>query len=65
MLKRADLVTNNKEIKPAEEIPQDPQTQKLGLSSPHLSVHDFELMRTLGTGELMIIVEAEKMPLHS
>ncbi|KPI42618.1 cAMP-dependent protein kinase catalytic subunit PRKX [Cyphellophora attinorum] len=49
LLKKAEHVAS-KEVTPAEEIPKDPQTQKLGVSSPHLSIHDFELMRTLGTG---------------
>lgn len=50
VLKNADSV-QNKEIVPAEEIPKDPDFAKLGVSSQHLTVHDFELMRTLGTGE--------------
>jgi protein kinase A len=49
LLKKAEHVAS-KEVTPAEEIPKDPQTQKLGVSSPHLSIHDFDLMRTLGTG---------------
>lgn len=50
MVKNAETV-QNKEIVPAEEIPSDPDFRKLGTSSQHLSVHDFDLMRTLGTGE--------------
>ena len=50
MLKHAENV-QNKEIIPAEQIPKDPDFKKLGASSQHLTVDDFELMRTLGTGE--------------
>jgi len=35
---------------PPEEVQQDPRNKDLGRSSRALSVHDFELVRTLGTG---------------
>jgi hypothetical protein len=35
---------------PPEEIQQDPRNKELGGASTGLSVHDFELVRTLGTG---------------
>ena len=35
---------------PPDEIAQDPRNKELGRSSRSLSVHDFELVRTLGTG---------------
>ena len=50
MLKRAEHVAS-KEVAEPDQIPRDPENQKLGVSSPHLSIHDFDLMRTLGTGE--------------
>lgn len=34
-----------------EEVQQDPRNKDLGRSSRGLSVDDFELVRTLGTGE--------------
>ena len=49
ILKHAEAV-ENKEVLPQEQIAQDPVNKKLGQSSNHLTVHDFELMRTLGTG---------------
>ena len=36
---------------PPEEVQQDPRNKELGRSSSGLSVDDFELVRTLGTGE--------------
>ena len=33
-----------------DEIAQDPRNKELGASSKGLSVRDFELVRTLGTG---------------
>lgn len=50
VLKHAENV-QNKEIIPAEHIPKDPDFRKLGASSQYLTVNDFDLMRTLGTGE--------------
>jgi protein kinase A len=35
---------------PPEEVQQAPRNKELGRSSRALSVHDFELVRTLGTG---------------
>jgi protein kinase A len=35
---------------PPSEVQQDPRNKELGRSSKGLSVHDFELVRTLGTG---------------
>jgi hypothetical protein len=35
---------------PPEEVQQDPRNKELGKSSKALSVDDFELVRTLGTG---------------
>jgi protein kinase A len=35
---------------PPEEVQQDPRNKELGRSSRALSVNDFELVRTLGTG---------------
>jgi protein kinase A len=35
---------------PPDEIAQDPRNKELGGSSKGLSVRDFELVRTLGTG---------------
>ena len=40
----------NREVLPQEQIAMDPVNKKLGQSSQHLTIHDFELMRTLGTG---------------
>lgn len=48
ILKHAD--SKNKEVLSPDQITQDPEHKKLGLSSDHLKVTDFELMRTLGTG---------------
>ena len=38
------------ETLPPEEVLQAPRNKELGRSSRALSVHDFELVRTLGTG---------------
>lgn len=62
MLKNAENV-QNKEIVPAEEIPHDPDFKKLGVSSQHLTVHDFDLMRTLGTGQYSTSVARVYKPL--
>ena len=35
---------------PPEEVQQDPRNKELGKSSRGLSVEDFDLVRTLGTG---------------
>ncbi len=35
---------------PPEEVQQHPRNKDLGRSSRALSIHDFELVRTLGTG---------------
>jgi protein kinase A len=35
---------------PPEEVSQAPRNKELGRSSRALTVHDFELVRTLGTG---------------
>jgi protein kinase A len=35
---------------PPEEVAENPRNKELGRSSRALSVHDFELVRTLGTG---------------
>lgn len=42
------------EIVPAEHIPEDPARKQLGFSSQKLRVEDFELMKTLGTGMLVL-----------
>jgi hypothetical protein len=49
VLKHAEV--NSREVLPPEEISKDPENKQLGVSSSHLKVSDFELMRTLGTGE--------------
>ena len=49
ILKHVEAV-ENKEVLPQEQIALDPANKKLGHSSPHLRLSDFELMRTLGTG---------------
>jgi protein kinase A len=36
---------------PPDEVQQDPRNKELGRSSSGLSLEDFELVRTLGTGE--------------
>ena len=41
---------------PPEEITQDSRNKELGGSSRGLSVHDFELVRTLGTGACCLLV---------
>lgn len=41
---------------PPEEVQQDPRNKELGKSSRGLSVEDFELVRTLGTGACCVIV---------
>jgi protein kinase A len=40
---------------PPEEVQQDPRNKELGRSSRGLSVKDFELVRTLGTGAFCFI----------
>ena len=40
---------------PPEEVQQDPRNKELGRSSRGLSVRDFELVRTLGTGMFAMI----------
>lgn len=40
------------QISPPGEIQQNPRNEGLGASSRNLSVRDFELVRTLGTGTL-------------
>jgi hypothetical protein len=49
ILKHVEAV-EKKEVLPQEQISLDPGHKKLGRSSQHLRVSDFELMRTLGTG---------------
>ena len=39
---------------PPEEVQQDPRNKELGRSSKGLSVEDFELVRTLGTGACLL-----------
>ena len=41
---------------PAQEILERSNQQELGASSKNLSVADFELIRTLGTGMLVIFI---------
>ncbi|KAI1626747.1 non-specific serine/threonine protein kinase [Exophiala viscosa] len=41
---------SEREVMPPEQVSQDPAKKQLGQPSRHLSVRDFELMRTLGTG---------------
>jgi hypothetical protein len=41
---------------PAQEILQRSDQQELGASSKNLSLDDFELIRTLGTGMLVIFI---------
>lgn len=38
-------------VLPPDEIQQNPRNKELGASSRTLSVRDFELVRTLGTGK--------------
>lgn len=51
VIKHIDAV-RQKEVLAAEQISEDPVNKQLGLSSQHLRLTDFELMRTLGTGTL-------------
>jgi hypothetical protein len=55
ILKHAEAV-QNKEVLPHDQIAADPVNKKLGTSSQHLKVEDFELMRTLGTGMISGLV---------
>ncbi len=41
---------------PPEEIQEDPRNKHLGQSSRGLGVHDFDLIRTLGTGACLFPV---------
>ena len=47
-------VAVGREVLPAEQIAKDKEISKLGCSSHSLRVEDFELMKTLGTGELVV-----------
>lgn len=42
--------SSDQKVLPPEKIQQDPRNKELGCSSKALSVRDFELVRTLGTG---------------
>ncbi len=43
-----------REIVPAEQIPHDSKRKQLGFSSQKLHIEDFELMKTLGTGTVLL-----------
>lgn len=43
-------------ILPPEEIQQNPRNKELGGTSRSLSARDFDLIRTLGTGETSTII---------
>ena len=45
-------VQQNSLILPPEEDAEHPKNKKLGASSQQLRIEDFELMKTLGTGQL-------------
>lgn len=42
----------NSEVLAPEEVAEDPANKKLGASSQQLRLDDFELMKTLGTGQI-------------
>lgn len=43
---------------PPAEIQQNPRNKALGGSSRSLGVRDFELVRTLGTGALLLAIDS-------
>ena len=47
--------SSEQSVLPPDEIQQDPRNKELGGSSKGLSVRDFELVRTLGTGAFRAI----------
>ncbi len=54
-----EFIAAFKEIKtplPPDEVAQSPENKKLGKQSKTLSVKDFELVRTLGTGTVITII---------
>jgi protein kinase A len=46
--------SDQQHVLPPEEVLQDPRNKDLGHSSKSLSVRDFELVRTLGTGACVL-----------
>jgi hypothetical protein len=46
--------SDQQHVLPPDEVLQDPRNMDLGHSSKSLSVRDFELVRTLGTGACLL-----------
>jgi protein kinase A len=55
---------DEQKVLPPEQIQQDPRNKELGGSSKYLSVRDFELVRTLGTGAFLFLSPSPKNHRH-
>jgi len=47
--------SQRREVEPPESYTKDPKEKELGISAKHLKFSDFELMKTLGTGQYIYL----------